>query len=73
MKKPRLGNLILVFFSTAITPSIAEFGLRLLAPNLASEPVTSNQYNFYRYDPVLGWSTYRMRAARFPGPSSVTS
>ena len=56
MKKPRLGNLILVFFSTAITLLIAEFGLRLLAPNLASEPVTSNQYNFYRYDPVLGWS-----------------
>ena len=56
LKKQLLGNLVLVFFSTAITLLIAEFGLRLLAPNLASEPVTSNQYNFYRYDPVLGWS-----------------
>lgn len=56
VKKPLLGNLILVFLSTTITLLIAEAGLRLLAPNLASEPVTSNQYNFYRYDPVLGWS-----------------
>lgn len=56
LKKQLLGNLVLVFLSTAITLLIAEFGLRLLAPNLASEPVTSNQYNFYRYDPVLGWS-----------------
>ncbi len=56
MKKQLLGNLVLVFFSTTITLLIAEFGLRLLAPNLAIEPVTSNQYNFYRYDPLLGWS-----------------
>ena len=56
LKKQLLGNLVLVFFSTAITLLIAELGLRLLAPNLAIEPVTSNQYNFYRYDPVLGWS-----------------
>jgi len=56
VKQPLLGNLILVLVSTAITLLIAESGLRLLAPNLASEPVTSNQYNFYRYDPVLGWS-----------------
>lgn len=56
MKKQLPGNLILVFLSTVITLLVAESGLRLLAPNLASEPVTSNQYNFYRYDPVLGWS-----------------
>lgn len=56
LKKQLLGNFLLVLFSTAITLLLAEFGLRLLAPNLASEPVTSNQYNFYRYDPVLGWS-----------------
>ncbi len=56
MKKQLLANLVLVVLSTAFTLGIAEVGLRLLAPNLASEPVTSNQYNFYRYDPTLGWS-----------------
>ena len=56
MKKQLLANLVLVFLSTAFTLGIAEIGLRLFAPNLASEPVTSNQYNFYLYDPTLGWS-----------------
>ncbi len=56
LKKQLLGNLALTLVSIAVTLGIAEAGLRLFARNLASEPVTSNQYNFYRYDPVLGWS-----------------
>jgi lysophospholipase L1-like esterase len=49
-------NLILLSIPALLTLGAVEFLLRRLAPDLAGEPVTSNQYNFYRYDALLGWS-----------------
>ncbi len=50
------GKIALVVVSTLIGLAIAETALRLFGRDLAGEPITSNQYLFYRYDPVLGWS-----------------
>lgn len=47
---------ILIAMPALVTLGAVELLLRRFAPDLAGEPITSNQYNFYRYDPVLGWS-----------------
>jgi hypothetical protein len=54
--KPLLFASIMLALPAIVTLAAVEWALRRFAPDLAGEPVTSNQYNFYRYDPVLGWS-----------------
>ncbi len=49
-------NLLLALVSTLVTLILLEVGLRVVAPDLAGEPVTSNQYLFYQFDPKLGWA-----------------
>ncbi|MDX2290527.1 MAG: SGNH/GDSL hydrolase family protein [Hyphomicrobiaceae bacterium] len=49
-------NLLLALVSSLFTLLMLEVGLRVVAPDLAGEPVTSNQYLFYEYDPKLGWA-----------------
>jgi hypothetical protein len=50
------GKVAIMLVATLIAIGAAEIGLRLFAGDLAGEPVTGNQYQFYRYDPELGWS-----------------
>jgi lysophospholipase L1-like esterase len=52
----RAGNIAVVLTATLVGLGLAEAGLRLFAGDLAKEPVTGNQYVFYRYDPELGWA-----------------
>ena len=54
--KRAVFNLILFSIPALVTLGAVEFLLRRLAPDLAGEPITANQYNFYRYDSLLGWS-----------------
>ena len=49
-------NVITIFVSALIGLAVGEVGLRFFARDLAGEPITGNQYLFYQYDPVLGWS-----------------
>lgn len=51
-----IGKLALLTISTLITLGLCEVGFRLFGQDLAGEPITSNQYLFYQYDPKLGWS-----------------
>lgn len=51
-----MGKLILVVVSILVGLGISEAALRLFASDLAGEPTTGNQYLFYQFDPVLGWS-----------------
>ena len=54
--KRLLFGFVMATIPTVVTIGAAEFALRRFAPDLAGEPITSNQYNFYRYDALLGWS-----------------
>ena len=51
-----LGNLILALTSTILSLAAVEGSLQLFMPDLAPEPITSEVHQFYRFDPVLGWS-----------------
>jgi transposase len=56
MKTPTHG-IVVALITTALTLAVAEVGLRPFSPDLADEPIARNPFQFYRYDPVLGWST----------------
>lgn len=63
--KRHLGNAALMLAATLLTLGAAEIALRLFTRDLAGEPITGNQYQFYRYDPVLGWSNKPGTRGRF--------
>jgi len=62
---PLLGNAALMLGAVLVALVVAELALRLFARDLAGEPVTGNQYQFYRYDPALGWSNGPGTRGRF--------
>jgi hypothetical protein len=50
------GNLALVVISFALALGAFEAGLRWLEAPISPEPVTGDQYEFYRFDAELGWT-----------------
>lgn len=56
----RLGrtaaNCALAAASVVVCALLFEFALRWFVPGIAPDPVTGDQYEFYRFDPALGWS-----------------
>ena len=50
-----LGKLALMVGAIAVALLVAEVALRIFRP-FGAEVVTGDQYQFYSYDPVLGWS-----------------
>lgn len=51
-----MGKAFLVIVSVLFGIATSEVVVRVFARSLAIEPTTGNQYLFYQYDPVLGWS-----------------
>ena len=49
-------NSALVVAAVLMSAALFEFGLRWFGAGFAPEPVTGDQYEFYRFDPELGWS-----------------
>lgn len=46
----------LIAASIVVCLALFELGLRWIDPPSGAEPVTDDQYEFYRFDPVLGWA-----------------
>jgi hypothetical protein len=50
------GKIILFAATVLITLTVVEIGLRLFGKDLVGEPITGNEYLYYRFDRELGWS-----------------
>ena len=50
------ANLGLIAASVALALVACEIGLAVFLRDASPEPVTRDNYAFYQFDPVLGWS-----------------